>query len=160
MAELHIWANFGNDVTRVIQALRLQDKTLPAKFRKALRDTAEHSIRKVRAEALDLPAHGTEHTGVRRRLARGVALRMARDGSYARIITQMPADEGGLPRGFDNPTGGWWHPVHGHADRMVNQLPGSPDGWFREPIADDEVIYRNAFMDVLEDAAEMIAAAG
>jgi hypothetical protein len=63
--------------------------------------------------------------------------------------------EAALPRGMDNGTRGWRHPVFGNRDNWVHQRGGS---WFREPIASNHDQVERKLTDVLEDAARAIDA--
>lgn len=159
MGQFSIEIDVGPEWGRVIRELAHQAGAIEKALDDALTGTArEKSIPKVRENALELPAYSGEHTGVRARMAKGIGMRHPRRG-WIRITTSMPEDEHGLIRGFDNPDTGWTHPVFGHEPR-VRQFPGTADGFFKEPISEDEGLYEEAFDDVLENAAVIIAAMG
>lgn len=146
----------GAEFQRVLIALKAQDKKLPGKFKRRLREVSKVTIKKIQAAALDLPAEGRQHTGLRRRVARGVRLKINRGGSSVRIITTMrDPSEAVIPRGLDTPHG-WYHPVFGTEE--IVQQPG--DSWFRETGAESRDEFSDAFQGVLIEARNEIADAG
>jgi|SRR5688500_16877414 len=148
----------GEEFRRVVLALKAQDKTIPRKIRRALRLKSNDAITKVRERVLAIPVKGEESTGLRRRVARGVRLRLNRSLSSARIITMMDdPEEAALPRGLDTPSG-WRHPVFGNRDNWVRQTTGGE--WFREEIAEQRPEFARAFGEVLDEARDMIDLAG
>lgn len=129
---------------------------MPGKFKRRLRAESQEAIKKVKAEALTLPAEGRQSTGLRKRVARGVRLKINRGGDSIRIITTMTDPrEAAIPRGLDTPHG-WYHPVFG-TEEIVRQ-PGY--GWFREPIVKHRDEFQGAFYRVLTEARDAIADAG
>lgn len=157
MADVEVHVISGDEVRRVIAALKEQDAALPRKIRSALRRESQDAMDMVRAKVLAIQPTTTQHTGLRRRVARGVRLRFNRSLSSARIITTMAdPEEAALPRGLDTPSG-WRHPVFG-TDTWVTQTTGGD--WFRETIADHRDEFVNAFAEVLDEARDMIARAG
>lgn len=150
----------GEEFKRTANALREVDSRLPAKLRKDMEKAVRPAVADAKAQVRSLPVQGTSgHTGLRRRVARGVKIQ-ARTGKspLLRVTTSMvERDEQNLPGYLDSPAG-WRHPTFGHRDRWVHQ--GTGGSWFREPLADHrEEIGRN-LRQVLDDAAETIAAAG
>lgn len=150
----------GQDFARVARALKEQDKTLPRKFRTSLRKSANESIAKVKKSAMQIDAKSGEHTGVRKRLARGVKLQMSRSNLRFRIITTMrDPDEAMLPRGFDSALVGWRHPVFADTTEPRSEWEWTQqygDSWFIEPIGEEKDNIRAALIEVLDDAAREI----
>lgn len=147
----------GPEFKATADALRDVDKTFPTMLRKAMKDAAQPVLVDVRNAARALPAYGLKHTGLRARLAAGVAVQ-ASVGASARMrfVTKMPPGQEALPRGEDSGMAGWRHPVFGH-DKWVTQRGGS---WFRQTIADDRPDLMNRLQDVLDAAAQQIDDAG
>ncbi len=154
-------AHPGEEFKTVLAALKLQNAKLPGKFKRRLRQVSKDSIKKVKAKALEIPTHGTHHSGLRKRVAKGVRLKINKGGSAVRIITTMKdPSEAAIPRGLDTPHG-WYHPVFGVGetrDEMIQQQTGGD--WFRTEIAEDRDDYKRAFVGVLEEARDMLAKSG
>lgn len=149
----------GPEFQRVANELRQTDSQAPTRLRAAMKRAAAPIVAEVKRQALALPASGTRHTGLRRRLARSVSVQ-ASTGRNARMrfVTRMPEpDEAALPRGMDSGPSGWRHPVFGQTDTWVQQRGYS---WFREPIAEGRDLIEDNLQEVLQDAAERIADAG
>lgn len=120
----------------------------------ALQNAVGPIIADVQRAAMSLPARGTKHTGLRGRLAAGV--RAQTNGQHVRITSSMAdPSEAALPRGMDNGTRGWRHPVFGNRNVWVQQRGGS---WFRGPIAGNHDQVERRLNDVLEEAARRIDA--
>jgi hypothetical protein len=147
----------GPEFPRVEAALGEIDKSIPIDVPRALRDAADPISRLVEAAALALPTHGTKHTGLRARLARGVGVRVDVGGGLRFTTSMAQPDEAELPRGFDSGATGFRHPVFGDRDVWVHQTGGS---WFRQPIADQRGFMEKYVVDVLSDAADTVAEAG
>ena len=157
----------GEEFTRVANALRRVDATLPRQFRSALKGAVKETTTEVKAtiRAAPLRRKTTHNRGLRRRLARGVSVRVATGGrngnAYMRIITAMPPGQEMLARGTDivkRPNPGWRHPVFGNKDKWVHQGTGYP--WFRSTIADNRDDITRDVEKVLEEARDTIARAG
>lgn len=158
MAREEFKVTAGNEWKRVIAALRHQARSIQDNLDDATEKQAKKSAKKIQAEALGLPARTGQHSGVRKRLARSVKVR--RRGGQVEIESQMSnPSEQALAVGFDSPASGWSHEVFGRKPE-VRQFPGDTDGWFRKPLGNDEVEFRDEWNDVLEDAADDIASAG
>lgn len=148
----------GPEWGRVLRVLRIQDKTIPRKIKKSIRERTKPTIVKVKAAILKLPTEGRQHTGLRKRVARGVTLKINRGVSSVRIVTTVRnSDEAAIPRGLDTPKG-WRHPVFGDREDWVQQ-PGH-DEFFRETIAKDQDSFREGLEEVLQDARSQITEAG
>ena len=167
--DLAIEVAVGREIHAVAAQLRAVDKTLPTKFRAAMRKTAATAIKRVKTAARTLPAagrrggtaaHPHKPRQLRRAVARGVRAQAAtggRRGAGLRIVTSMPLPaQAMLPRGLDTP-GGWRHPVFGDREDWVDQ-PGH--SWFREPIAKEHPATKKAVLDLLAQARDQIASAG
>lgn len=155
MAKFSIEINTGPEWDRTIAALRHQARDIGDKVEREIREAAKETVKILRAEAQEIPATSGHHTGVRRRMSRGVKTKRHPGG--VRIYSDMPPDEHALARGFDNPVSGWFHPTFGD-DPIQHQFPGTDDGWFVQPASEDFERYEEAVQDVLEDAVHIIAA--
>ena len=155
MAKFSIEINTGPEWDRTIAELRHQEHSIGREIKSAIEDSAKETSKILRTEALEIPATSGHHTGIRRRMARGVKVRKRPTG--VRIEADMHADEVALSRGFDNPVEGWFHPTFGD-DPLQHQFPGTSDGWFIQPATDDFERYDEAVEQVLEDAVDIIAA--
>lgn len=158
-ARVGINVRLGEEFRRTANALREVDRNLPGKLRKDIERTVRPAVADVKARVRSLPVQGTSgHTGLRRRVARGVKIQ-ARTGKspILRVTTSMvERDEQNLPGYLDSPAG-WRHPTFGHRDRWVHQSTGG--SWFRDPLADHRPEIAQSLRRVLDDAAETIAAA-
>lgn len=156
MAIVETRVTTGEDFKRVLAALKVQDATLPGKFKRKLRSESQEVVKKVQTKVLTLPTTGRQSTGLRKRVARGVRLKINRGGDSIRIITTMTDPrEAVIPRGLDTPFG-WYHPVFGTEE--IVQQPGH--GWFRETALDHRDEFVSAFERVYIEARDMIADAG
>ncbi|WP_051819252.1 hypothetical protein [Streptomyces sp. NRRL S-920] len=149
----------GEEFRRTANALREVDRSLPGKLRKDMERALRPAVADAKARVRSLPVQGTSgHTGLRRRVARGVRIQ-ARTGKspILRVTTSMAErDEQNLPGYLDRPQG-WRHPVFGNRHEWVTQHTGG--SWFREPLADHRQEIAQSLRQVLDDAAETIAAA-
>ena len=151
-----ITVEMGPEWRTVRAALNREESAATRKLRGGLEEAAGPIIAKVQREAMELPARGAKHTGLRGRLAAGVRLQV--NPSSIRIAaTAVDPTETALPRGMDNGPKGWRHPVYGNRDVWVQQRGGS---WFREPIADEGNSVERKLTNVLEQMADNIANAG
>lgn len=149
----------GEEFKRTATALREVDRSLPGKFRKDLEKAVRPAVADAKAHVRALPVTGPAHTGLRRRVARGVKIQARTSRSpILRVTTSMAGrDEQNLPRYLDE-AAGWRHPVFGNRHKWVTQTTGG--SWFRDVIADHRPEISRNLQQVLEDAAETIAAAG
>lgn len=151
-----VYVDPGPEWRTVRAALEREDRNAPRNFGRALEDSLQPIVSKVRRAALDLPARGPKHTGLRGRLAAGVQAQA--QGQSARIVaTAVDPTEKALPRGMDSGSKGWRHPVYGNREVWVQQRGGS---WFREPISEEGDGIERRLTEALEDMAERIANAG
>lgn len=148
----------GDEWRRTGIALREVDRTLPDELRRALRDAAKPAADDAKRRVLALPVQGAAHSGLRSRVARGVAVQagVAR-GLGVRIVAGMTnPQEANLPRYLDDQRG-WRHPVFGNRHNWVRQTTGG--SWFMATIAEHRPQMERDLQQVLEHAAETIAAA-
>lgn len=144
----------GQDFKRVAAELREMDARLPAQFRRELRQRARPLAEVAKSRVLAIPTHGHRHSGLRRRIARGVGVRVraSKDPGVDIVSTMKDASERHLPRYLDRQSG-WRHPVFGH-DRWVSQHTGG--SWFDRPIGERAPEIRDGLIDVLNEAARKI----
>lgn len=150
----------GPDFKAVEEALRAIDKSLPSKFRDAMRQALEPAVNEAKKNVLAIPTHGPKHTGLRARVAKGVKTVASPGGSdvgFVRVITTMPKDEAIIPRGMDRQEG-WRHPVFGNKNVWVTQHTGG--SWFRVAMSHAEKPIKEALHKALEDAARFVDDAG
>lgn len=149
----------GSEFARVHKALLVIDKDLAKQFRKALRDTLKGSVKKVQEAALAIEAHGRDHSGLRKRIAKGVKIKATRSASTFRVVTSMTnPSEAALPRGMDASfAGGFRHPVFGDPENWVVQ---HGDPWFMDTMSDQQDELRDAMEKVLYAAARLVKDAG
>lgn len=151
----------GPEFRRVADRLREIDATLPGKLRRDMKDSVKPLVRRAQEKVRNMPVAGgpAGHTGLRRRIARGVRVRAGVGRNpHLRILTVMAkSNEAVIPRGLDDPIRGWHHPVFGHGPDVFEHGSGR---WFVETFAhgDDEI--RDGLHRVLEGAAHTIASAG
>lgn len=140
--------------------LREIDATLPGKLRRDMKNSVKPLVRQAQAKVRVMPVFGgpSRHTGLRRKVARGVRVQAGVGAvPYLRIVTAMAkTDESVIPRGLDDPHG-WHHPTFGHAPDQVQRSPGH---WFVETFAHGRHDIEDGLHRVLEEAAQTIARAG
>lgn len=149
---------------KLAEDLRAQDKKLPTQLRRELRAAAKDAAKVAKKSARALPStrkkrarKGATRRRLRQRLAASVQVQ-ASTKSGIRIVTKMPSGEEMLPRGMDSAEAGWKHPVFTEgafdADTWVVQ-PGS--SWFREPIAGEQEATQRRVRKVMDAFARKIA---
>ncbi|MFE0101154.1 hypothetical protein [Streptomyces sp. NPDC059009] len=154
--------HLGEEFRRVSIALREVDRSLPGKLRKGLERSVRPAVADAKRRVRSIPTHGAAHTGLRRRVARGVAIQARTSRSPILRVTTSMADpqERNLPLYLDDPSG-WRHPVFAMPGRdrvWVHQDTGG--SWFRETFAEHRPEIQRSLREVLDGAAETIAAAG
>lgn len=146
----------GPEWGRVAKAVGFTDDRLPSQLHFTLRHDAEARADEARQRVRRLAVRGSAgHTGLRERVAAG--LRITGGLGFYRITTSMPSGQEIIPRGLDRKTG-WTHPVFGRDD-SVRQRPYR-SGWFLDTFQDAQEGMAANLEDVLEDAADFIAASG
>lgn len=152
----------GPEFRTVAIALREIDRTLPGKLRKDMKNSIKPLVRRAQAKVRTMQVEGNsrKHTGLRRRVARGVRLRVGvGQNPYFRIMTVMAdGKQSAIPRGLDDPVQGWTHPTFGHGPDVLQRPIGGH--WFVETFSDGREEIRDGLHQVLEDAAEFVARAG
>lgn len=150
----------GPEFNRVATALRSIDRRLPTKLRKDIKNQVKPLVRQAKFKVINLPVEGhSGHTGLRRRVARGVRVRVGVGrNAYVRITTVMSdPSQAIIPRGLDNPLRGWKHPTFGHEPEVTQHAAGH---WFVDTFAHGRDEIRDGIHHVLEDAAEFVARQG
>lgn len=146
----------GPEWKRVEEALRVEDATLPDRFKEELRNAADTLVRRTRAAVMRIPVHGLKHTGLRARVGQGVGVKFTAKG--VEITASMnQRDEVNLPAYLDQQDG-WRHPVFGNPHTWVLQTTGG--SWFTSTVEGGFSMVEDEMTNVFEDAAHMIAAAG
>jgi hypothetical protein len=148
----------GPEWERVAAQLAVEEKQIPKNLRHQVRRNAESLAERAKQKVRRLPVRGRAGTtGLRQRVAAGVHVVDVVNGS--RISTSMAErDESIIPRGLDRKVG-WRHPVYGNREVWVQQRP-YVSGWFTDTIADGHDEIEHDLDEVLNDAAERIAARG
>ncbi|MFE6846569.1 hypothetical protein [Streptomyces sp. NPDC057686] len=149
----------GEEFARVAAALRTVDSRLPGDFREELKRAVRPLVARAKEKVRNLPVHGVKHTGLRRRVAAGVGMRVSTSRNPGiRVTTSMrDPSEASLPHHLDDPRG-WRHPVFGNRHVWVTQHTGG--AWFSRTIADGRDDIARDLHGVLERAAETVADAG
>lgn len=150
----------GPEFARVATALRAIDRNLPTKLRRDIRNQVKPLVQQAKAKVRAMPVAGNSgSSGLRRRVARGVSVRVGVGrSSYVRVTTRMnQPNEAIIPRGLDDPLRGWKHPTFGHAPEVRQHAAGH---WFVDTFASGQDDIRDGIHRVLEDAAEFVARNG
>lgn len=150
----------GPEFFRVANALRVIDHKLPGKLRKDIKDQVKPLVRQAKFKVRNLPVEGhSGHTGLRRRVALGVRIKVGTgQRQYVRVTTVMAdPSQAAIPRGLDDPMRGWKHPTFGHDPEVRQHAAGH---WFVDTFAHGQDDIRNGIHHVLEDAAEFVARQG
>lgn len=146
----------GPEWKRVADALAAQNSRLGDKFREDLRDAADSLAKRAEAEVMRIPTTTAQHSGLRRRVAKGVGTKLTRSG--VQITTSMnERDEVNLPAYLDAQSG-WRHPVFGNRHVWVRQDTGG--SWFRATIERGQPEIQRRMEEIFEDAARAIGRAG
>lgn len=146
----------GPEWKRMEMSLAAISKELPEKFRAEIREAAGSLVNQAQRAVERIPVYGSQHTGLRARVAAGVGVRITREG--VEISASMNyKDERNLPAYLDA-RAGWRHPVYGNRSNWVRQSTGG--SWFQEPIASGQDMIEHRLTGVLEQAARDIAHEG
>lgn len=146
-------------IKRVARALRQVDAALPGELRKQLREAAQPLVARAKARVKAIPARGSAHSGLRRRIARGVRSEVATSRNPRVAITVGMADpqEKNLPAFMDR-NEGWRHPVFGNRKVWVHQ--GTGGSWFMDTMEAGIPGLEKRVTQVLDDAVAKIDRAG
>lgn len=147
----------GPEWKRVEAALAAVDARLGEEFRNELRDAAEDLADRAKRAALQIPAYGSKHSGLRARVAEGVGVKLTSTVGVEITASMNYRDERNLPAYLDAQAG-WRHPVYGNRSNWVRQSTGG--SWFEEPIANGQSMIENRFTGIFEQAARDIAHEG
>jgi hypothetical protein len=97
------------------------------KLSRGLRSAASPLVPAVRASIAAIPAHGPDHSGLRKRMQKATRLKVRTTGREAQVTIlvdpkRMPDGQKALPQYMEGVEGHtrWRHPVWGH-DRWVTQ---------------------------------------
>ncbi|MFE7797059.1 hypothetical protein [Nocardia sp. NPDC057440] len=154
----------------VAKAFTRIDRSIPRDALKAIKDEARLLSKEASAKALAEPALGTKHTGLRKRVAKGVKVQSLANGSATdfegaptegnsgwqgyRIATSMPEeDEAIIPRGFDHRRG-WRHPLFGNKKKWYRNYGAF--SWFLETMQKSKSDLDPKMEKILEDAADHV----
>jgi hypothetical protein len=149
--------NVGGDVDqlgRISSRIGEESLRLPEEFLRVLREVADVLSTQAAAQVLLEPTYGPKHTGLRAAVSYGVGVTETADGVV--VNTSMPQrDEAIIPRGLDDGSRGWRHPVFGHRDRWVVQR--GTFSWFTDSMNEAEPMAREGLVNALQAAADRIA---
>lgn len=143
-----------NDVAR---ALGRVNRQLPRQILRDIEKEAKALRKQAAAKALEEPAFGDKHTGLRKNVAKGIKVVPVEEGGRSgyRVITTMPEeDEAIIPRGFDNRKG-WRHPVFGRREQPWVTQHGA-FSWFMDTMQEAGPRLTSKIHEDIEDAADEI----
>ena len=146
----------GQGFDSVISALGQANATFQEKLVQGLEDTAPATEADVRAAALELPAHGRRHTGLRARLAASVEVD-THDNGITFVSKMATSGLESVAKGEDNGIKGWRHPVFGDRSNWVTEPGGA---WFSSVIQRHGPDMSDKLQDVIQNVADQIAEAG
>jgi hypothetical protein len=149
----------GPEWSRVKKQLRIEANTLDERLHRAQRRVIEAMVEEAQSKVRKVQFFGgpAGHTGLRRRIARGV--RAVHRGGTSSVSTHMQQrDERNLPYYVDRPKG-WRHPFFGDRSQWYSQKSQKP-GWFTSTFQDADERLADELMDVLEGAVRRIDDAG
>lgn len=135
---------------RAAAALREEDARFPGELRRVIAQRVKPYVQRVKANVRNIPTHGTRHTGLRRRVARGVSAKVRTGRTPGVTIQTRMSDpaEAGIPRGLDRREG-WRHPVFGNNDTWVQQTTGG--SWFRQTLSNSQGAMREGIVGEIND---------
>lgn len=157
-SELSLDVDGSQELTRAVAALGKAEKDIGRQLVDIIWDGAVDAAEAAALAVQRIPAKGREHTGLRKRIARGIDVKRLPGGKVRIRTTMADHDEAIIPRGFDSPLKGFWHPVFGDMDPedRVTQRPGVPYRWFRDTVAESQPIIERNLEQMLDDEAEDI----
>lgn len=120
----------GGDLARISKELRKvgDGREIRKRLTREIRREAKPLVPIVRNAILSLPTKGKDSSGLRKRMARAVTLRVRTSGRSAGVTLRvdgrkMPEGEGSLPAYMEGTKKRWKHPVYGDKDVWVSQQP-------------------------------------
>lgn len=132
-SRLDVSVEGGDRLDRAIAVLADGRDEMAERIGEVLYHLAEDRARVAAAAVLLEPTHGDKHTGLRERVAEGVAVRDISGG--VAVTTSMPAGEEAIPRGFDRAVsfranrGSWRHPLFDDMSKWYRNENGA-FSWF------------------------------
>lgn len=157
-SELSLDVDGSQELTRAAAALGKAERDIGRRLVDTIWDGAVDVANEAARVVQALPTHGRVHTGLRKRIARGIDVKRLPGGKVRVRTTMADPDEAIIPRGMDSPLKGFWHPVFGDMDPedRVTQRPGVPYQWFRDTMGQAEPIIEHNLEEMLDDEAEGI----
>lgn len=128
---------------------------LAKEMRKRLRHGVLPALRLAKTRARNLPSRGHGTTGLRRRIARGIRIKvvLSRDARVQVVLPRkeltLPIHQQSLP-GRGNRDGGWRHPVFGRDVWVRQDMPGWR-GWFDHAMVEAAPGVRRELLTVLDE---------
>lgn len=158
MSDSELWLDVDGslELTRASAALGKAEKDIGRQLVDIIWDGAVDVANEAARVVQTLPTHGRVHTGLRKRIARGIDVKRLPGGKVRIRTTMADPDEAIIPRGFDSPLKGFWHPVFGDQGERVTQRPNVPYKWFRDTVDDAQPIIERNLEDMLDDQAKGI----
>jgi len=148
----------GPEWARVVAALGRANDDLPGDLGDAIEEDAKELANRAKFRVMALPTpRQAGHTGLRRRVARGVHVVKQGTGGVRVQTSMVDPSEGIIPRGLDRPEG-WRHPLFGDKNHWYRN-PGYD--WFISTFSNSgsENMIEKSLHDVLEKAGDRIARA-
>lgn len=157
-SELRLDVDGSQELTRASAALGKAEKDIGRQLVDIIWDGAVDVAEEAALVVQRLPVRGRKHTGLRKRIARGIDVKRLPGGKVRVRTTMTDPDEAIIPRGMDSPLKGFWHPVFGDMDPedRVTQRPGVPYRWFRDTMGEAQPIIERNLEEMLDDEAEDI----
>lgn len=157
-ADFEVDVDGGTEMLRAAKALGDAHRDIGRRMDDIVWDGAVDVANEAAKVVQTIPTKGRKHTGLRKRIASGIDVRRLSTGKVRVQTSMLDHDEAIIPRGFDSPLKGFWHPVFGDRDPedRVTQRPGVPYRWFRDTMPKALDIIRDDLEDMLDDEAEDI----
>lgn len=155
--ELDFDVNDNGQFARCEKALREINRSIPRESWQKINQHTRAAMKEASAKVMQQPALKGKHTGLRRRVARGIGLERFRDGEWQHwvVTTSMPEeDEAIIPRGLDTRRG-WRHPIFGKRDEPWVAQYGK-FSWFADSMDEIGKEVTPAIENILEEAANTV----
>lgn len=162
--EFHIEG--GPEWDRVVAALTEVAATLPTKIHNKVTDSVDPWIAQAKTNVITTPVKGvTRSTGLRREVANSVSKDVTgtTDRFEVTVTSSLPPGQGeeneaAIPPGMESEVG-WRHPVFGHMNRWVQQVP-LRHHWFGQAFENHQDEVSRDIQHELDDARDFISRAG